>query len=135
MSYIGSEPIGRLVVTVPNVDLKTVGVTNLYTVPEGRKFITTDVILELVALNTLITEPEISVVNDAPGLIFGVGGLIGVDFDAVGKGFYFSTFHAINDGIATAAITSEGFTIQLSISIGATATTMNADVHLIGYLL
>ncbi len=109
------------------INAKTVGTTNLYTVPVGKTAIITGIDI-LVTAATAVTVPPTVGVGIASGEddIFFPTSLIGLNLvNEIYRGVPLGVFVKGNAGEI----------VKLGIDVGATATTMTITVNLIGYLI
>lgn len=109
------------------VNLKTVGTTNLYTVPTGKNAIITDVIIRCTDAASFTVAPAVGV-GVAAGEDDIMSSMTLVGFTALNKVFRYSC-----EG--TYVSVAAGSVIKLGVDTGATATTATAEVILRGFLL
>lgn len=113
--------------TTTGIDGKTVGTTNLYTVPGGKTAIITNAIIRITTATGLTGNCKAGIgIAAGETDIFASQALTG--FDATTKHFEFIAL-----GTKVNALSTE--VIKLGIDVGFTATTATLAVSLIGYLL
>jgi hypothetical protein len=118
--------IVKKVAITGNVDLKSTGTTDIYTVPTGYRFITTDVYYEGIDMSGITNLGTSNIGSNATSynnIISTYSYLIG-----------FTNGEMRSLGPSDAAIISAGSVIKINVTVGATATTCTVKVHLLGYL-
>jgi hypothetical protein len=113
--------------TVTAVNLKTIAVTNLYTVPTGKKCVVTALAIRVVTATSVTVAPQLGA-----GITAGEADIISLTtltgLNAVGQIFVINTAGLFVTGAAASVI-------KLGVDVGATATALTADIDLIGYLV
>jgi len=124
----GAGSIGAtgILSSITGVDLKSVGVTTLFTVPTGKTATITQLVVR-VTTGTAVTVPP----------TLGIGVAAGEDDIIVPTtltGLNLTGEHYVlgNDGISVDATSTQ--VIKLGVDVGAAATTMTATIDLVGYL-
>jgi hypothetical protein len=127
-----SSSVGALA-TVTNVNLKTTGLTTLYTVPAGKTLYIMDVLAEITAHNTVTVDGSFTIGGNDPDYNDWDGGdSFGFNVPVVtGQAFYFSKAQNIATYRAVYPATT---VIKFNVATGATATTYTASIHLLGFL-
>lgn len=109
------------------IDAKTVAVTNLYTVPTGKRALVTEILFHVTAADTISVVPTLGVgIAAGEDDIMSSQALTGLD--AINEVFRFDPEGTYVTGAAAEVI-------DVGIDTGATATTMTIEVILIGFLL
>lgn len=114
--------------TVDSIDLKTIAATNLYTVPAGKTVIITEIVLRITAVNTFISGATISVGKSASYNEWLVATAMGA-LSATNQFRLLSHSAAglIYQSFAAAEV------VALSVTVGATSTTLTASADVYGY--
>lgn len=115
--------------TIPGINLKNTGQTTLFTVPTGYTAIITDVIVEITASSVFAIAATGRVGKTASYDEF-IAATAFTGLSAVGN--YFSLATASLLGIHTKFVAGE--VIKLDITVGATATTLTGQIHVLGFL-
>lgn len=121
---------------VTGVDLKATGQTTLLSVPNtppvtGKKFFVKDVMVRISAADTVTVAPTIRIGKAAAYTeYFPATALTGLD--AVGEYKWLSEYLGAADIHSAFDL---GDTIKLDVTIGATATTLTAEIHLFGIFI
>lgn len=121
---------------VTSVDLKTTGQTTLYTVPNtpivsGMKFYIEDILIRINTANTVTVAPTIRIGKSA-GYTEYIGSTTLTGMDTAGQYKWLSEFMSSTD-IHTEFSLAD--VIKLDVVTGATATTLTADIHILGIFI
>jgi hypothetical protein len=139
MSQGGTQPIIatqgiQLLSTVTGVDMKTTGLTTLYTVPTGKILIATDVIVRSTDSVSVSASESLSI-----GVSPNYNELINTSFSYGETGYYFSIQRgdpsSFGGGSGGMRIFTADEVLKINVTVGATATTNIASFDLFGYLL
>ena len=113
--------------TTSNVDLKTVGTTNLYTVPAGKKAVITGLTIRPTSISGLISVATIGV-----GVAAGEADILAATV-LTGLTSTSSVFNILAQNIY--AIANSADIIKAGVDVGSIGTAFIASIDLLGYLV
>lgn len=123
-----ASPLGAVIDTFEDLDLTATGTTTIYTVPAGNSVIITGCLIRIKTADTVTTDADVSVgINPSTTDIFDTETLVGVQS--------VSDFWNFWQQSSAGLIANSGALIDLDVAVAATATTLTADVYIIGLLL
>lgn len=127
MAFSGENTQQRLSL-IQGIDLKSVGQTTLFTVPNGKKCLIEDVILEVTAAST-VTVAAVARIGKASLYTEWITGTTLTGLDAVGE--------VINLARSANLLVHQTFNandvIKFDVTVPATATSLTITAHIFGY--
>ena len=123
-----ASPLGAVLDVYQDLDLTTATTTSIYTVPTGTSVIITGCLIRIKSADTVSVDADVSLgINPSTTNLFATETLVGVQ--AVHD--FWSFWKQSSVGV----LANAGEQVDLDVVTAATATTLTADVYIIGLLL